>query len=81
METCASCRFFDLHPSVLDLDRTGYCRRKPPTLTGRKNVEARPEYWTCGVWPETFASDWCGEWQSVQPHGESLTAREDGEGK
>lgn len=52
---CGTCRFW------LEKDgappRAGECRRYPP-------VDLEMEHAFKSFWPDSYASDWCGEWQA-----------------
>lgn len=49
---CANCRFWQSLEDVRT-DSSGKCRRRPPVILA--------EYGN--TWPETFRSDWCGEFE------------------
>lgn len=54
---CSACRFW----SVL-LPAVGECRRRPPTVIPDEER---------GRWPQTQATDWCGEFQTP-PRDDSI---------
>lgn len=71
---CEECAFFE-NFHVIELQRRssegvkggqdGYCRRHAPgpiNLPGT-GEEPRPRV---GLWPETNAGDWCGEWRAKE---------------
>lgn len=56
----------------------GACCRHPPQLSdGYNRLRILETFWadyeeeakdyTRGVWPETLAENWCGEWQPPRP--------------
>lgn len=47
---CINCKFWDTED--IDLAGVGECKRFPP-YTGEDSYMA--------IWPETVATDWCGE--------------------
>lgn len=61
-ERCETCRFW-AKDSTAKQDKLGqrFCLRYPPQLVVFEVSNGEQE--ACDVWPETSASDWCGEWQ------------------
>jgi len=51
LESCGFCRFWDQTPDE-DGNDIGICRRFPPSYEG---------------WAMSEGSDWCGEFQAVDP--------------
>lgn len=59
--TCGTCRWWDdLRP---DAEMDGLCRRHAP--------RASPDRWNRSYWPETDATDWCGEHQPKETRDEA----------
>jgi hypothetical protein len=72
-ERCGTCRFWtgNWNGKFAEENEPGDCKRNPPSVPMlqvqvHRLREARGaiagEF--TGVWPETNAKDWCGEWQS-----------------
>ena len=59
---CDHCAHWDGDPSD---DRVGLCRRNPPVVLGKQVglLAADEGYDHLGLWPETMAHDWCGEFK------------------
>lgn len=96
-ERCETCRFWDTDDEI----GKGECHRRCPTIVlfqvcpqdVLKDQAAsfagggHPVDEASAVWPRTFPSDWCGEWQSraapadpVVPHNPVLDVQIDGFG-
>lgn len=63
-EKCSSCRFWQGHGRHDGL-KSGDCRRYPPVLPPlKKHISSigRGGVYS-GMVPETFADEWCGEFQ------------------
>jgi hypothetical protein len=62
MASCDTCSYWD--PG--EQKNLGHCRRHPPqlleTVTGYGPDERRLPMIH---WPQTLATDWCGEWEDV----------------
>ena len=54
---CESCRYWNEQAQGSGV-RVGLCRRHPPTYNHGVSFVAAAR----GHWPETAATDWCGEW-------------------
>jgi hypothetical protein len=75
---CEQCRFWVTFSPGGTENREGNCRRFPPTpiasvytdtpdeRTGRSYSETSSAVES--VWPETKATEWCGEYQFNGPH-------------
>jgi hypothetical protein len=59
VEGCGSCRFWWREKSRRGGLGWGQCRRMPPALPIVRTDKLK----LVGIWPETEADDWCGEWQ------------------
>lgn len=53
--TCSACRWWDRDAGFTE----GQCRVMGPSFAGE--VDNRTTQPSQGVWPTTFADDWCGE--------------------
>ena len=61
-ETCSLCRYWK---QIAGEDSLGECRRFPPMLATDGCVRDGN-----GIWPDTSADDWCGEYRSAVKNGE-----------
>ena len=61
---CESCRYWDEQAQGSGV-RVGLCRRHPPTYNHGVSFVAAAR----GHWPETAATDWCGEVAAAEDGG------------
>ena len=58
-QTCNGCEYWDKHSKAHHSgEEWGQCRRRAPSGAMPEGDETRPTT----EWPNTMASDWCGEY-------------------
>lgn len=58
--SCDACRYWWQEKVRRTAAGWGQCRRMPPSLPSDREDKLK----LVGIWPETEADDWCGEWQA-----------------
>jgi len=58
--SCDACRYWWQEKVRRTAAGWGQCRRMPPSLPSDREDKLK----LVGIWPETEANDWCGEWRA-----------------